>query len=321
MAIHDLGYRPWDGRLVPGGTRWLVIASTGVRRAWQSRWLRRLLLLSWVPAVWFGTGFFIWEQAMLYPEWEEGLKPFIRHMPRAEHLISIIDASGQDNADFERHAFWAWMLQSFFRYTQSMIMVLLIGVIAPSLISQDVRSRALLLYFSRPVPRGSYILGKVATIWFYLAMISIVPAMVLYLLGVSLSPTFDIVRVTWDLPWRILGASAILMIPTSLLALAISSMTQESRYAGFAWFTICALGWFTYGVMISFEILEGHQPLAKEVTRWSYVSLYHTLGRVQSWVFGFEDFQQIKFSFLMLLSIAILSTLVLLRRVTAPMRE
>jgi ABC-2 type transport system permease protein len=321
MGVHDLGYRPWEQRLTPFGTRWMVIALTGVQRAWQSLWLRRLLLLAWVPAIWFGTGFFILEQVRLYPDWAKALEPFIGTMPGTEQLVTIIAGRDPGNPDSAQHAIWAWMLQSFFRYTQSTIMVLLIGVITPTLISQDVRSRAFLLYFAHPISRGSYILGKVATVWFYLAMISIVPAMLLYLLGVSLAPSFDVVRVTWDLPLRMIGASAVLMIPTSLFALAISSMTQESRYAGFGWFAICAMGWFAYGVMTAIEIEEGHDSLAVEVTRWSYVSLYHTLGRVQSWIFGFEDFQQIQISFLILLSIAIISTLVLLRRVTAPMRE
>ena len=64
---------------------------------------------------------------------------------------------------------WSWLLYTFLRYPQGGIMVLMVGIIAPPLISQDVRSRAFLLYFSRPLARWQYALGKLATVWFYLA--------------------------------------------------------------------------------------------------------------------------------------------------------
>lgn len=55
-------------------------------------------------------------------------------------------------------------------------MVMVIGLIAPPMISQDVRSRAFLLYFSRPLTRGEYLLGKLASVWVYLSLISTLPA-------------------------------------------------------------------------------------------------------------------------------------------------
>ena len=42
MPIHNLGYREWKGELEPSSTRWTVVAEIGIRRAWQSSWLRRL---------------------------------------------------------------------------------------------------------------------------------------------------------------------------------------------------------------------------------------------------------------------------------------
>jgi ABC-type transport system involved in multi-copper enzyme maturation permease subunit len=196
----------------------------------------------------------------------------------------------------------------------------MVGIIAPPLISQDVRSRAFLLYFSRPISRWQYALGKLATVWFYLLMISAVPALALYILGVLLSPSANVVFDTWDLPLRIVAASAVLMIPTASLALCMSSLTQESRYAGFGWFAVWILGWFTYVVMINieFERLRGYDPAVQE--KWSPVSLYHALGQVQGWVFGFASFDQVKYSALTLGAITVISTMILFRRISAPMR-
>ena len=91
-------------------------------------------------------------------------------------------------------------------------------------------------------------------------MISTVPALGLYLLGVLLSPNLNVVWETWDLPFRILAASAVLVVPTGSLALCLSSMTQETRYAGFAWFAVWILGWFTYVVMMLVEAFSTQQP-------------------------------------------------------------
>ena len=49
MAVHNLGYRAWSGQLVPEWNRLWVICSSGIRRAWQSRWLRRMMFFAFWP--------------------------------------------------------------------------------------------------------------------------------------------------------------------------------------------------------------------------------------------------------------------------------
>jgi ABC-type transport system involved in multi-copper enzyme maturation permease subunit len=320
MGVHDLGYRKWSGARALSATRWMVIARTGIQRAWQSRWLRRLLLFAWLPAFWFAIGFFLWEQSLLEPGLHDELEPFLRGMPRTERLMSILDNADPQNPDQARHQIWAWLLQSFFRYPQGVILAFVVGLIAPPLISQDVRSRAFLLYFSRPISRHQYVFGKTAAIWFFLTTITTLPALSLYGVGVLLSPSVSVIYSTWDLPLRILAASALLMLPTAALALCLSSLTQESRFAGFAWFAIWILGWFTYTLMTTVEaIQEEMDPLAK-ASAWSHLSLYHTLGQVQSWVFGFAEFRDVRTYAGLLLVITALSLVILYRRVTAPLR-
>ncbi len=320
MAVHNLGYRAWSGKLEPEWSRLWVICSSGIRRAWQSRWLRRMMFFAWLPAAYFGFGFFIWEQSLLYPEFRDGLRPFLAGVQGDGPLQQIVQGIRIADPERARHTMWGWMLLSFFRYPQGVLMILVVGLIAPPLISQDVRSRAFLLYFSRPLSRWEYILGKTGTVWFYLALISTLPALSLYVLGVLLSPQLEVVRATWDLPLRIVAASAVLMVPTASLALCLSSMTQESRYAGFAWFAIWVLGWFTYGIMGATEVFSRPTTSAGQVPWRTHLSLYHTLGQVQSWVFGFQDFQSARLSCLILVVLTVLALIIVFRRVAAPMR-
>lgn len=334
-GVNNLGYRPWSERLVPGWMRWCVITEVGVKRAWQSRWLRRMMLFAWLPAVWFGVGFFVWEQAALYPEWGQMLRPFLQGLPKSPEFDGIRNSIQPGNLEESRHVVWAWLLQSFFRYPQAVLMVMVIGVISPPLISQDIRSRAFLLYFSRPLTRAEYLFGKLASLWAYLAIIATVPALALYLLGILLSPNLGVIAATWDLPFRIIGASAVLMIPTSMLALCFSSLTQESRYAGFAWFAVWILGWFTYGAATWAEAVNAgnemymsraermqarHDQYELKQSPWTHLSLYHTLGRVQRWVFGFARFEDVAVSAAILAAITLASLLILYRKISAPMR-
>jgi hypothetical protein len=336
-GVNNLGYRNWSHPLVPGWSRWLVITEVGVRRAWQSRWLRRMMIFAWLPAMWFGVGFFIWEQATLHAEWRGMLLPFLSGIPQTPEFEGLLSSLRTGDLEGSRHVVWSWLLLTFFRNPQAVLMVMMVGVISPPLISQDIRSRAFLLYFSRPLARLEYLLGKLASIWAYLAVISTGPALVLYVLGVALSPKLDVIVSTWDLPLRIIAASVILMLPTSMLALCFSSMTNESRYAGFAWFAIWILGWFTYFAATSAETFNASRRAFEAQQRaqrfgepmpeieikespWTHLSLYHTLGRVQRWVFGFSKFEEIIMPMIILSGITLISLGITYYRISAPMR-
>jgi hypothetical protein len=288
-----------------------------MRLTWKNQWLRRLLLIAWLPAVSLGAALSAFEQL--------GIRggpaaPII--MAQLPHARPILERMSVDPIG-ARHEFWAMILLTLFRYPQGVLMVLLIGIIAPPLIASDLRTRAYLLYFSRPIHRWDYVLGKSFVVWAYLFAITALPALGLYALGVALSPSLDVLTYTWDLPLRILAASIWLILPTTALALCYSSLTGESRYAGFAWFATWALGWVAYSSLTFIELGPPGSPGWENqvASRWTLVSLYHTLGNVQSWVFGLErDYSRVLPAILLLLLITGVALVVLVRRVSAPLR-
>ncbi len=305
VPIHDVGYR--RGQPPEGHTwlRWLVIAQAGIRLCWKSSWLRRMLFFAWMPTAVFGFGFFVYEQSFKSAEMRLAVARALQQLP--EEISPYQD--WQTDPNVARHQVWALLLMFFFRYPQGMLMVMLVGLIAPPLISQDFRSRAFLLYFSRPITPVDYVLGKAAVVAAYLAAITLLPALLLYGIGVMLSPDLSVLWATWDLPFRVILASITLTIPTTALALFLSSMTNESRYAGFAWFAIWILGWVAYFYLT--RIGAGPQ--------WSMLSLYHLLGRVQLWVFGLPA-QDVSAAALMLVLVTVVSLIVMMSRISAPMR-
>jgi ABC-2 type transport system permease protein len=210
-----------------------------------------------------------------------------------------------------RNQVWATLILTFFRYPQAVAMVVLVGLIAPMMISYDLRTKAYLMYFSRPLTPLEYIVGKSAVIWFYLILIVTLPALMLYVCAVFLSPDFSVISQTWDIPLRILAATVVLIVPTTALALCYSAFTSESRYATFTWFATWAMGSVAYRILtFSGQPRQFTRPprgrrgdwdrqmnsnpewdqwaAQIDYDKWRLLSPYDTLGKVESWVFGLD---------------------------------
>ncbi|MEQ1830071.1 MAG: ABC transporter permease subunit [Pirellula sp.] len=291
MPILDLGYRPWNGTRTAEWLRWSVVARTGISLVWRGTWLKRILLFATIPALiaMFGIGLF--EQGTRDEQYRRAFNQFMsgRNRPfevrggrgreqRARREL-IVDAQNQ------RHLAWSNVLLWYFRYPQALWLVVVVGLVAPRLISYDLRSRGYLMYLSRPLSPAGYVLGKACVLFFLLAMITTVPALTIYGAGILLSNDYMSIAETWDLPFRILLSTAVLVLPTSAVALAFSSMTQESRFAAFAWFAVWIVGWVTYLVLTGSAMLN-EQDILELQERWLLISPYHTLGHLQQEIFG-----------------------------------
>jgi hypothetical protein len=252
-----------------------------------------MLMLAWLPIIVPAMGIFAFEYSATEPGAQRPVAGFLRG-PMQRPDLALETMRDPSSA---RHEVWSTLILAYFRYPQLVAMVLLVGLIAPMLVSYDLRSKAYLQYFSRPLSPMGYILGKSAVVWFFLAITITIPAIVLYVVGVLLSPELSVVYETWDIPLRILAATVTLVIPTTALALCYSSCTSESRYASFAWFATWVLGYVAYQIL-TFAPAGGRprrrrdgpiwDDLNIDFDKWRLLSPYHTLGKVESWVFDLD---------------------------------
>ncbi|QDV65062.1 hypothetical protein [Crateriforma conspicua] len=299
MALHDVGYRGWNQSKTNRITRPLAIARSGVSLVLRAKWLRFGLMLGWLPVIFPAAIIFMFEYTTQQePDRVVGLlmsPPIDRPDLAAEYMTDPAAV---------RHEIWSSAILAFFRYPQLYAMVILVGLITPRLVCYDMRSRAYLQYFARPLTPTEYVFGKSAVLWFFLACIVTVPALVLYVTGVLFSPGLMVVAETWDIPLRVMVASLCLILPTTTLAMVYSSLTPESRYATFAWFATWVLGYVAY-TFLTFAPGVGRPPRRRfggrggpsmsdvsdwiDLDRWRLVSPYHMLGKVQSWVFDVQD--------------------------------
>lgn len=322
MPLHDLGYRHWTGTLVPRARVWWAVADTGVKLAFKSRWFRRLLFAAWLPALYLGAGLYIFEQSVEQAGWRELAQGFLRGLVERDNrafLPALALSQGIEGLAEQRHRIWTLILYTFFRYPQAYVVVVLIGMLAPPLIAQDLRSRAFLIYFSRPLYVLEYLFGKAYIVIRYLLLSSAIPALCLYAVGVLVSKDPTSIQHTWDIPLRILGATLVLVIPTTALALALSSLFTEVRYGIFAWFGIWIVGWVIYANLAFAHLAHGRRGV---IPTWpTLFSLHHVLGNVQDWIFGMgKDHSMVVPSAILLGIITVVSSLVVYRRVTQPIR-
>ncbi|MDP1561724.1 MAG: ABC transporter permease subunit [Pirellulaceae bacterium] len=366
MPIHDVGYRRWQGTQSGFGTRWIAITNKGFEIAFRSQWVRRMMFLAWLPAIYFGAALFFFERtfenreifnavaelnqaaemaergvhaAQGFDDDDDEARPpgaparpridlgpegldteqkrrnatmrMLSRTPLLGGLVALLGGSGseevfdaivsQDDTKLRR-VVWSWFILKFITTPQGFALLLLIGWVAPPMIAKDLRTKAFLLYFSRPLSKFSYILGKLMVLVVMCSMITTLPALILYGCGIALSPNLTPLYATWDLPLRIIVVGLMHSIPASLLALMLSAITTESRYAMFGWYATWTLGFVTWRIL-SLAYLSQNQdeggdvpfdplaPLALEDGGgWIYVSLYDSISLVQSLGMGVGDF-------------------------------
>jgi ABC-type transport system involved in multi-copper enzyme maturation permease subunit len=119
----------------------------------------------------------------------------------------------------------------------SMILMVLSATVGASLISRDVRHRALLMYFSRSITRTDYLLGKFFALVLFLMFVTLVPGLLLFLGQLGMGQE----RITTAERFGDLGSivlhSLILTVPMSAVVLAFSSATKRTYLAAILWVT------------------------------------------------------------------------------------
>jgi ABC-type transport system involved in multi-copper enzyme maturation permease subunit len=225
MPIYDLSYRHWEGSLHGADHRWLVIAEAGIRLLLSYKKFVFLLMLSWVP-------FFV-QAFMLY-------------------MIMVKGASmGFDvGAGFFQIA-----------YTVQTFPLILVTIYAGSgLIASDLAANALPLYFSKPITRWDYILGKLAIIAFFLTLVFILPVLLLFVFAVGVSPDMTFIKQNYWVILSILGYGLMVVGMTSLFIVGLSSTSKSGRVVGVAFIAVVTFSGMI-GTLLS-VVLRSSQVLA-----------------------------------------------------------
>ena len=235
MPIFDQGYQHWSGGLSGHAWRCLAIARNGVRGGLKNRLVRIVLLVSWLPAVALVILLCLWG---LVERQSTVVAPYLGFLTSFFGPQIVVDPRHY------RIEIWT-ICYDYFLLTELRCSMLLILLVGPNLISQDLRFNALPLYFSRPLRRSDYFLGKLGVIGAFLGLVVIVPSLIAYVFGLLFSLDITIVRDTLGILLSSIGYGLVIAISAGLLILALSSLSRNSRYVALFWLAL----WFVSGIV------------------------------------------------------------------------
>jgi ABC-2 type transport system permease protein len=213
MPIHDQSYRRYGGGKTSPGRAWLVIARAGVVGMIRKRIFLGLLICAWIPflvravQIWVATNY--------------------------AQAATLLAASPETFRDFLRQ-------QDFFVFVATIY-------VGSGLIANDRRANALQIYLSKPLLRAEYIGGKAAVLFFFLMLVTWVPAILLLFIQVLFAGNFEFVKNNLFLFPAITVASLLEVLLATFTMLALSSLSKSSRYVsilytGIMFFTAAIFG-------------------------------------------------------------------------------
>ncbi|MBL8141314.1 MAG: hypothetical protein JNM38_09410, partial [Acidobacteria bacterium] len=212
MPIHDQSYRRYAGQRDDVKAAWLVIARTGIVNLLKKRAFVGLLAASWIQ--------FVVQAVRMY---------LASSIPQAQ-IFALSAESYRGFLD-----------------TQSSFLFFVTIYVGAGLIADDRRANALQLYLSKPLTRIDYIGGKMAILMVFLLGVTMVPALLLLLLQGVISGSFEFLRNNLRLIPAITLFSLVQVLTAAFSILALSSMSNSSRfvgimYAGVVFFTAAMYG-------------------------------------------------------------------------------
>jgi hypothetical protein len=266
MPLFQIGYRRYEGKHTSHALRWWPITRTGMSIAWRSKLLRRLVFVSFLPFLYFGWVFFVIGRIT-----DPGNDPSAPFYEIAGELFGrrLVDQLHEDPTAI-RSAVWSVVFASFGTFVQLLMAGLVAAIAGPGLVANDMRSRAFLIYFSRPVSRLDYVLGKAGVMVALLACVTLVPSTFLYVLSILFSPSLDTIVQTAPVAAGMALGWMGSIIPAALVMLALSSLTRQPRFAVAAWVVVCLFGPLAHVILQHTRGLDG--------SRWTFlISLPHTV--------------------------------------------
>jgi ABC-2 type transport system permease protein len=214
MPIHDQGYRRYGGGKARG-QGWLVIARNGIRSIIGKRVFLGLLLVAWVP-------FFVRTIVQIYAPANIPQAGFLALKP--ETFRDFLDQQG--------------------------IFVFFITVyVGAGLIANDRRANALQIYLSKPLTRAEYVFGKLAVLMAFLLLVTWVPAMLLLFVQIAFAGSFAFIGANFYLFPAITLFAFVQVVLVASTMLALSSLSNSSRYVGILYTAVLFFTQAIYGVV------------------------------------------------------------------------
>ncbi len=270
MPLHDTHYQHWDGVHLGVWSRRLAIARNGLTACLRNKWLRQVVVLCWCAALVM--------TALLF---------FVGQLLVADSIV--VQWVGNFNPQLQSfvHMFTTWLEQHpeiSVRTTQNVLFyffcaylmrggIFILGMAMPMLITRDLASSAIIIYSSKAVSRGDYLLGKFSAAFGLLALAWLGPICTAWFMGNLLAPD-------WKFFWHARAAlghalffGLASMTLMSVLALGVSAVSTKEKSTAALWY----IWWIVGGVVA---------PIAQHTQPWlQHLSFNYNLNQLALAIF------------------------------------
>jgi ABC-2 type transport system permease protein len=264
-STHTEIYRPFQGELARGGQRWVPLAQSTLRGALA----KKIPLLLFAPPA-IATVIFSF---VVYAKFalEAGSNPIPGTPDAPAGPAGAIGSMAGSLIEVRGQIVGFHMAMDFF-------VLLVVAWYGSGMIAEDVRRKAHLLYFARPLTRLDYLLGK----WLPLALLgslaTLVPGLVICTVAAFASPHWSFVTEEGDTIWKMVAYSCVSFSVLSSVVLAVSSLTRRKTHA-----LAVSLGFFA--------LLGGLGVMLAGMNRepaWNMISVFACLRRIALGLFDMQ---------------------------------
>ncbi len=270
--IHDQSYRHYGGGKAVPGRSWAVIAWAGIKTFMKKRAFLGLMIFALAPFIVRAVQLWIsanYPQAAILAPTPETFRQFLEQQDFFVFVITVYVGAG--------------------------------------LIANDRRANALQIYLSKPLMRSEYILGKLAVLFTFLCLVTLVPALLLLLLKVAFDGNFTFLKDNLFLIPAITAGALLQVTLASFTMLALSSLSNSARYVGILYVGITFFTTAIYGALYA---ITGS-------SRVSWISIGANVSQVVDVVFRIKPRYATPWevSLLVIIGLVVLSISILERRV------
>jgi ABC-2 type transport system permease protein len=251
MAVYEQTYKPYNGKLTPEWTRFLIIPRHAFRAVFNSKLFTAFFVICFLPLL------------------IEAILIYLHHNVTA---LAIMNLNARALIPIDGSFFQTFVnIQGGFAF----FVALLVG---PPLVSRDLRNNALPLYLCRPFSRTEYVMGKMSVLLILLSWITWVPQLLMFLFQSYLEGFAWFRSNLWIASGIIIGGIVWILL-LALLSQTVSALLKWRIVASGA----------MLGLVFIPSVFAGIVNFIFQTRYANVISLFALMGNVTAGLFGTFD--------------------------------
>jgi hypothetical protein len=237
--------------------------------------MRHLLVVCWGGALTMTTLLFLLGQLLvadsIVVQWVGNFNPGLQSF--AHMLTTWLEEHPEISVQTTQNVLFYYFCKLLMQFS-----IFALGMAVPLLITRDLASNAIIIYSSKAISRGDYLLGKFSTAFGIMVLSWLGPACTAWLMGNLLAPDWRFFWHSRAALFNVIAYGLISMTVVSLIALGISAISNKEKTSVALWYT-----WWIIGGSVL-------QPIAEQTLPWlRHLSFTYNLDQIGLALFRLGD--------------------------------